>query len=149
MRPDGLWTRITSIEQSSEPTLVYNLEVEGNHNYFVGEVGVLSHNCGKTIALGVRENLGKFAKDVGGETWHVWGKESFQTQFLEVINNVNNKINFNLTGPDGEMINVWKAITDPSKATNWELLQLYQNKEALTRTTFYYNGKVIANPFGN
>ena len=52
LRPDGLWTRITSIEQSSEPTLVYNLEVEGNHNYFVGEIGVLSHNC--DIVAGIK-----------------------------------------------------------------------------------------------
>ena len=45
LRPDGLWTRITSIKRETKPTLVYNLEVENNHNYFVGEIGVLSHNC--------------------------------------------------------------------------------------------------------
>ena len=45
LRPDGKWTRITRLVRETTPTLVYNLEVEGNHNYFVGEIGVLSHNC--------------------------------------------------------------------------------------------------------
>ena len=45
LRPDGLWTRITKLIRENKPTLVYNLEVENNHNYFVGEIGVLSHNC--------------------------------------------------------------------------------------------------------
>ena len=45
LRPNGNWARIISIIYSIEPTLVYNFEVESNHNYFVGEIGVLSHNC--------------------------------------------------------------------------------------------------------
>jgi Pretoxin HINT domain len=42
----GEWTRVIDIEREIKPTLVYNFEVEDNHNYFVGEIGVLSHNCG-------------------------------------------------------------------------------------------------------
>jgi RHS repeat-associated protein len=42
---DGKWTRILEIERETKSTLVYNFEVEDNHNYFVGEVGFLSHNC--------------------------------------------------------------------------------------------------------
>jgi RHS repeat-associated protein len=45
LRPDGKWTRILEVSRSNKPTFVYNFEVEGNHNYFVGEKGVLSHNC--------------------------------------------------------------------------------------------------------
>lgn len=45
LRPDGKWTRITSIWQERTPITVYNFEVEGNHSYFVGDIGVLSHNC--------------------------------------------------------------------------------------------------------
>jgi RHS repeat-associated protein len=42
---EGKWSRILKIELEIKPTFVYNFEVEGNHNYFVGEYGVLSHNC--------------------------------------------------------------------------------------------------------
>ena len=38
------YTTITSIEHLEEtPDYVYNIEVEGNHNYFVN--GILTHNC--------------------------------------------------------------------------------------------------------
>jgi len=45
LRPNGKWTRITRIEYETREITVYNFEVEGNHSYFVGEIGVLSHNC--------------------------------------------------------------------------------------------------------
>ena len=82
------------------------------------------------------------------------GTRDFSSQFLEIINRVDTKINFNLTGPDGEMINVMQAITDGAKGingaekvTNWELFQLYSNPDALQRTTFYFNGRVVLAPF--
>ena len=72
LRPDGKWTRITSIEQSSEPTLVYNLEVEGNHNYFVGEIGVLSHNCNPiSQAVSTFKNLAKPAEKLDNFDFNV------------------------------------------------------------------------------
>jgi RHS repeat-associated protein len=64
LRPDGNWTRILRIERDNTPTFVYNFEVEGNHNYFVGEVGVLSHNCNR-IPVGGIINIGGEVGDVG------------------------------------------------------------------------------------
>jgi hypothetical protein len=58
-----------------------------------------------------------------------------------------------MMGPDGKLINAWKAVTEGSKglgvsrATSWELFQLYSTPGALQRTTFYFDGKVIPSPF--
>lgn len=105
---------------------------------------------GQNIALGVREHLDKFAGDVGAKTWKAWGTKDLETQTLEVINNSANKIHFNLDG----IPNPWQAITDGAKGfgvsehvTSWELFQIYSNKEALERTTFYLGGKIQPSPF--
>jgi hypothetical protein len=51
------------------------------------------------------------------------------------------------------MINPWEAITQGSKGfgnsqiTSWELYEIYTNPAALSRTSFYYQNKLIANPF--
>jgi RHS repeat-associated protein len=112
----------------------------------------LSLNATKTggnIALGVSEYLDAFARNVNGSTWQSWGAIDFQTQFLETINNPANKIHFNLDG----VASPWGAITEgakgfgTSRATSWELFQIYSNPGALQRTTFYQEGKVVPNPF--
>jgi hypothetical protein len=50
LRPNGKWSRITQIEYERKQITVYNFEVEGNHSYFVGDVGMLSHNCNFSAA---------------------------------------------------------------------------------------------------
>ncbi len=109
---------------------------------------------GETIALGVREHLDEFAKLVNGSTWKTWGTGNFKYQFIDKINDATTKIYFNLTGPNGKMIDVWNAISEGSyktfgnfEITKWELYQLYLNKDALARTIFYFNGGEIPNPF--
>jgi hypothetical protein len=50
LRPDGTRTRITEIKREHRPVAVYNFEVADNHNYFVGEIGLLVHNsCTGTV----------------------------------------------------------------------------------------------------
>jgi hypothetical protein len=53
LRSNGKWTRITRIEYERKQITVYNFEVEGNHSYFVGDIGVLSHNCGIETARNI------------------------------------------------------------------------------------------------
>jgi hypothetical protein len=42
----GSWSRVTAISPIEKPESVYNFEVEGNHDYFVGAAGLLVHNGG-------------------------------------------------------------------------------------------------------
>lgn len=44
LRPDGTWAEVEGLEHEERAATVYNFEVEGNHNYFVGVGGVLVHN---------------------------------------------------------------------------------------------------------
>ncbi|MDF1549177.1 MAG: polymorphic toxin-type HINT domain-containing protein, partial [Bacteroidales bacterium] len=45
----GLWVKVDSIAVKDTTCTVYNFEVEGNHNYYVGTTGVLVHNtCSQT-----------------------------------------------------------------------------------------------------
>ncbi|MBM9498957.1 TIGR04388 family protein [Leptospira sp. 201903071] len=76
---DGSWARVTGLfHYNVEPTKVYNIEVEDNHTYIVGESGVVVHNYTekeRTIvaaAMNRTEKYGKLAPDdaefVGGLT---------------------------------------------------------------------------------
>ncbi|MCG6167182.1 TIGR04388 family protein [Leptospira sanjuanensis] len=45
LKSDGSWARVTGIfHYNTEPTKVYNIEVEDNHTYVVGEAGYVVHN---------------------------------------------------------------------------------------------------------
>jgi hypothetical protein len=48
---DGHTTTLERIEPIAEQLPVYNLEVDGEHVYFVGESGVLVHNNGETYRM--------------------------------------------------------------------------------------------------
>ncbi|MET0063685.1 MAG: polymorphic toxin-type HINT domain-containing protein [Candidatus Thiodiazotropha endolucinida] len=45
----GRTVNIKSLSEVIKSATVYNLTVEGNHNYFVGDSGVLVHNCGQNL----------------------------------------------------------------------------------------------------
>jgi RHS repeat-associated protein len=42
----GTWTEVKSSSPVDEVQTVYNFEVEDNHDYFVGRLGLLAHNAG-------------------------------------------------------------------------------------------------------
>ncbi|HEY3718478.1 MAG TPA: polymorphic toxin-type HINT domain-containing protein [Jatrophihabitantaceae bacterium] len=46
---DGHAAVIQKITYSNKPTVVYNFSVEGDHNYYVGESGLLVHNCNVNV----------------------------------------------------------------------------------------------------
>jgi hypothetical protein len=153
LRSNGKWTRITRIEYEQKQITVYNFEVEGNHSYFVGNVGVLSHNCGivgsftsKDVALGVHEFLGAFkgSAQIGSDF-------KVTTTLIDAIKNgidsvVSNggKIRFNLDGfdpsaamnPASEFFNTY---------TSQEFRYVMQNYR--NQTVFYRNGQIVADPF--
>ena len=41
---DGSYHKVTNIKHTKKRNTVHNLEVEGNHNYYVGDMSVLVHN---------------------------------------------------------------------------------------------------------
>lgn len=67
-------------------------------------------------------------------------------RFYDVMNDKNSEILFNLDGVD-----VWGGVTRASRnsggATDWELLQIYTNKNWWSRIKWIKDGKPVANPF--
>ena len=113
------------------------------------------------IALGFNfgDNLSNFAAKVGGQPFGKWADPKlaidggfFELDFLRKINNSNTLIHFDLTLPDGSMMNPWSSMNKimanggnmlPNNVTNWELYQIFTNPAALDRTLFYYRGLII------
>ncbi len=57
MNPDGDWVRIIKLQRHKGKFKVYNFEVVDNHDYFVGQSGVLVHNqCQTRARFEVSEN---------------------------------------------------------------------------------------------
>ncbi len=103
--------------------------------------------------MGIGERLDDLAESVGGLSYHDWNRGDFATDFYEVVSDETNQIYFDLTDQFGEPINVWAAVTEGllgirgSRATSWELCQLYQHNEWWDRITFLLNGQPAPNPF--
>ena len=107
-------------------------------------------NSSKNIALGVKEHLDDFTKQVNGVSYKTWGAENFQSQFLNVTSNPNNTIHFNLDGVknvSSAIMEGAKGLSNGSRFTSWELFQVYNNSDILNRTVFYRNGRVVNSPF--
>jgi RHS repeat-associated protein len=150
LRSNGKWTRITRIEYEQKQITVYNFEVEGNHSYFVGDVGVLSHNCeGVKIALGIGDSLDDFAKSTGSKTWKELAPDALRWKewFMDAMSNTKNTVVFNLDGVDNIWSSVQRAASGGGGATDWELLMIRQNSQWWDRIQFMRNGQSVANPF--
>jgi hypothetical protein len=65
------WTKVTASSPGEKNETVYNFEVEDDHNYFVGAIGLLVHNVGPCdiLALGKTEGLEAFASSQNPETY--------------------------------------------------------------------------------
>jgi hypothetical protein len=55
---------IKSIEYSETSELLYDLEVEGNHNYFITKDNIISHNSGKSFII-IRQIIIRALKEPG------------------------------------------------------------------------------------
>jgi Pretoxin HINT domain len=54
----GAWTKVTAVSPIEKQETVYNFEVEEDHDYFVGAVGLLVHNYGPCFPDGsLRTNI--------------------------------------------------------------------------------------------
>jgi RHS repeat-associated protein len=114
------------------------------------------------IALGFNSNgsLYNFAKKIGAQPFWKWADPLlskngglFEFDFINKIENTKTMIHFDLTLPDGGMMNPWKAMSKylptggaealEKNVTNWELYKIWNTPGALNRTLFYYKGQVI------
>jgi hypothetical protein len=72
---------------------------------------------------------------------------------MEVMSNTANQIFFNLIGPDGKRLDVWRAISEVARrdprasVTSWELYQIYLHPEWWERVTWMAENGVARNPF--
>ena len=70
----GIWLPIQKIEVKMKLQIVYNFEVSGNHNYYVGKQQILAHNKGGRRGGGRRTERNRAAMkkpDEGKERYHV------------------------------------------------------------------------------
>lgn len=63
LKPDGTWVKVLFVNHVFGEAAVYNFEVEQNHDYFVGQVGVLVHNQGSCDL--VSEGIYEFTSSSG------------------------------------------------------------------------------------
>lgn len=111
---------------------------------------------GMNMALGLDQSgsLAKFASEVGGQTFNAWQGNDFQANFLKNLNDPNNRVSFDLTGIDNPYAAVTRvarnggAIGGEAGYTDWELYQIYMNRDTWSRITWYNKGGVVDNPFG-
>ncbi len=164
LTPSGT-VRVDEARVEAVLTPVFNLEVEGAHEFFVGDAEVLAHNgCPRrTAALGVGETLLEFAEN-RGIPWGNWrgtltrrstSGRNFGRALTDVLRNAE-QIAFNLDGmPDlresfrrgqrGFRYVFDHEVGDfvPRNATNTELATVIQDPSLLGKTTFYRDGRPV------
>lgn len=57
------------------------------------------------------------------------------------------EILFNLDGIDNPMASVQRAASGNCRATEWELFQIFQDKNIWSKVTWFQNGEIVPNPF--
>jgi hypothetical protein len=105
---------------------------------------------GKTVVLGWDQYLDKFAAKHGGQKVLQLAEDPMQWKqtFLKVMNDPNNKIKFNLRGISDPLDSAARGATLRGGATDWELTQIYSNKDWWPRIEWYdHLGRQVPNPF--
>jgi hypothetical protein len=111
--------------------------------------GVIHPGYSKRIALGVETHIDDFARMNGAQSWKQFAKSdpmAWKARFMELINDPNSEIFFNLKGVD-VWAGVTRAATGKGGATDWELLQIMENKGCWSRIRWMMNGISVPNPF--
>jgi hypothetical protein len=103
----------------------------------------------RRVALGIEDHLDDFARANSAESWKqfaITDPMEWKSQFLEVMNDPQTEVLFNLKGVD-----VWGGIARASRgaggATDWELLQIMQNEDWWPRIKWMKDGVQVPNPF--
>ena len=144
---------------------VFNLEVEGDHEYLVGSSGVRAHNqCGgggagggaasggvDHIVLGKSIGLEERAASIGGR--HLMAEADWQGAVIDAIVNPSTRISVDVAGLEGTgsvysrvMAAIGRGASGRGGPLDWELAQLRQSGR-LSTVDFFENANAIANPF--
>jgi hypothetical protein len=97
--------RVTKIETVKEPQFVYNLLVEGAHNFYVGNGGLLAHNCTPEI-LKVAQKIPKYT-----------GAQGEKTSGILLINGKEVPLISGVQGPAQQVPNLLRGWNRPGKPT--------------------------------
>jgi RHS repeat-associated protein len=102
-------------------------------------VAITVENVGQDIALGLGDDLFKFAGEKGFMTYRDFSKGFQQDVIQAAIEKSSNNLHFNLTGFSKTRYARFdpNAIVNYRNITNWELHTIYNTPGALQRTTFY------------
>ena len=88
------------------------------------------------------------ARSQGASTWKAFPDPvNWQSTMLEKLADLKVKILFNLDGPVEVMPGVQRAARGVGGATDWELLQIYQNPGWWGTIEWFRNGAIVAIPF--
>ena len=68
----GAWTDVLAISPLEKQQLVYNFEVEENHDYFVGSAALLVHNGNCSTGNAVHQTFRDFLTDLTGTDPAEW-----------------------------------------------------------------------------
>jgi hypothetical protein len=144
---DGSSGTVLSVLNVVQARVMYNLEVQDNHDFFVGENGWLVHNC-ERVAFGMQSaGLKKFAEELDAKTFADLGLNSRSPTFMRDLEGAMNgakEIKFNLNGMQdvGELLRNKKYGVSPA-STNWELQTIGFNRELRAKTTFHLGEKTF------
>ncbi|MGH1348969.1 MAG: polymorphic toxin-type HINT domain-containing protein [Nannocystales bacterium] len=160
LQRSGGWLRVGAATWEQERAVVYNLEVDEFHTYFVGKHGAWVHNECIQIALGLDipgAGMKALAQQTGASWWRFWEsagvtrrvvQRNFGRAFHQAVKRAD-RIHFSLDG-----------IANPAAAaragasgftignmTNAELRYIASNPDILAKTVFYRGGKIVPSPF--
>jgi len=108
---------------------------------------------GITLALSVGPALKEFTSRVGGQNYSTWGNgPDWKPAFQSLMSDTDNFAHFNLDVPGCEPINAWSSAQgaisgSDTRATSWELGQIYQDPEWWNRISWWKDGVLVPNPF--
>lgn len=135
------------------PAAVFNLEVTGEHVFYVGQCGVLVHNSSnyvpsKEISLSMKGNLPGLKKRFpASKNFADLGLDPFDPDFAKNLRRAMDDaevIHFDasgmrmLTGKDGVLTGSARLNTPGS--TNWELRTIFDSPELRAKTMIYIDG---------
>jgi hypothetical protein len=87
----GDWRKVTALSLVEKEQIVYNFEVDGNHDYFVGISGVLAHNpkCDPFFT----DSYGKVHVDLPDRIPSNWTQTELEESAEQLEQSIANRIN--------------------------------------------------------